>query len=199
MVNTFLETIFSFIFNHFQHTISTLHFFVSEYFTNKRHADFKYLSPEHPLLFHRNFQIAGFSHAIPLVYYIAQHRQSLDHALSQINSVHSLWDWGIPILGEIWSPLWWKSCLSKHKIKISQTFFRDPPNVKILIKLNCTNISVYTLLWIQIRNSETFPNAVLSKSSFHLKRFPPKIKSTQHVRPFKSRHSRTLLIVWSYV
>jgi len=72
IVNTFPWTTFSFIFNHLQHTISALHFFVSEYFTNKRHADFTYLSPEHPLLFHRNFQIAGFSHAVPLVYYSAQ-------------------------------------------------------------------------------------------------------------------------------
>jgi len=148
MVNTFPCTTFSFTFNHLQHTISALHFFVSEYFTNKRHADFTYLSPEHPLLFHRNFQIAGFSHAVPLVYYSAQQNKPLDRALSQINSVHSLCYWGIPTLAEIWSPLWWKSCLSRHKIKISQTFFSDIPIVKILIKLHCTNITVYTLLWI---------------------------------------------------
>jgi len=68
-------------------------FFVSEYFTNKRHAALTYLSPEHPLLFHRNFQIAGFTHAVPLVYYSAQQSQPLDYALNHINSVHSLCYW----------------------------------------------------------------------------------------------------------
>jgi len=159
IVNTFPWTTFSFIFNHLQRTIFPLHFFVSEYFTNKRHADFTYLSPEHPLLFHHNFQIAGFSHAVPLVYRNAQQNQPLDQALSQINSVHSLCYWGIPTVGEIRSPLWWKTCLSKHQVKISQTFFSDTPIVKILIKLHSTNITVYTLLLIQIRNSETLPNA----------------------------------------
>jgi hypothetical protein len=43
-------------------------FFDSEYFTNKRHEEFTYPSPKHPTLFHRNFQITYFSHAVPLVY-----------------------------------------------------------------------------------------------------------------------------------